>query len=388
MMNFRRQLLLAAVLLASVCSARSAEQLEKGIWTIPFTDDGVCIRIPVNCFGETLYFVVDTGASIPIFDTRFSERLGPETGNARMSTGAAIIAGAPIYSCPDLSVGDLFLTADKALCQSLRAVEMVTGERCDGILGISSLKNYIVTIDFDTGTLVVATTLKDEAKDSAIAVPLLPVKERHVAVDAILNNSHHVKLMIDSSDSAAISLNPADWAGVFADTEKSKFHPATMALVGGKTHPSVFARIGSIKLDRIEQKNLICAFAPNPNTQSALGLAFLRRYKATFDFTKQTLYLAPSKHCAEPDNPDMSGLHLLRKDEGTVVDSVDEGSAAASAGIQPGDKLQVINGEDTGSLKMAAIRQRLKAGNDREVRVQIARGSTRKDISFRLKAPF
>jgi hypothetical protein len=332
-----------------------------------------------------LYFVVDTGATVPIFDTRFSEQLGRSLREGHISTGADI-TGAQIYSCPELSVGNLSLTADKALCQSLRAPETVTGERCDGILGISCFKNYILTVDFDTHTLVIATALKNG--ESAIALPLLPIKGRHVAVDAVLNDRHHVKLMIDSSDSASISLNPADWAVVFAEAAKQKLQPANMAMVGGKTYPSVLARIGSIKLERIEQKNLICAFSPNPNTPSALGLAFFRRYKATFDFPNQTLYLAPSKHCTDQDNPDMSGLHLLRKDERTVVDSVDEGSPAALAGIQVGDKLRTINGEDTGSLSMAVIRQRFKAGNNREVHIQIARGSTRKDVSFRLKVPF
>jgi hypothetical protein len=86
---------------------------------------------------------------------------------------------------------------------------MVTGERCDGILGISSFKNYVLTIDFDTSTLVLARALKNQVKDNAMAVLLLPIKTRHVAVDAVLNNRHHIKLMIDSSDSASISLNPA-----------------------------------------------------------------------------------------------------------------------------------------------------------------------------------
>ena len=80
---------------------------------------------------------------------------------------------------------------------------MVTGERCDGILGISSFKNYVLTIDFDTSTLVLARALKNQVKDNAMAVLLLPIKTRHVAVDAVLNNRHHIKLMIDSSDSAS-----------------------------------------------------------------------------------------------------------------------------------------------------------------------------------------
>ncbi|MBA3830576.1 MAG: hypothetical protein H0X34_01520 [Chthoniobacterales bacterium] len=40
---------------------------------IPLFDDGVILRIPVKMFDEILYFVVDTGSSISMLDSKYRE---------------------------------------------------------------------------------------------------------------------------------------------------------------------------------------------------------------------------------------------------------------------------------------------------------------------------
>lgn len=376
----------ATVLLSLVCSGGSAEPSNKTAWTIPFTDEGVCIRIPVNCFGQTLYFIVDTGTTVPIFDTRFAQYLGEPIEEGRVNTTGVDLTGAKIYSCPDLSFNGLPLRADKALCQSLRTVWAVTGEHCDGILGILSLKQYAVTLDFDTRRLLIARALPEEAKQHAIALPLVSVERAYPAVDVLLNNRHSATLMIDSSDSCSISLNPADWNATFVGTDKSRFHPTSAAALESIPGGAMLTKLASLKLGTIEQTNLICTLIPNPQTPSTLGIGFLRRYKAVFDFPGQMLYLSPSKYSNEPDIADMSGLHLIRTEEGTVVYAVDEGSAAASADIRSGDKLLAIDGQKTNSMPLAAIRQHLKSGDGIEVHLELQRQSAHRDTVLRLRS--
>lgn len=385
MKNSLRQLVVAIFCVGLLFRADAGEGSPGGTRTISFLDDGVCIRVPVRVFDETLYFVVDTGTSVPIFDTRFLERLGPPTGQGHINTGVATVAGASFYSCPDLSVAGLQVTADRALCQSLRMVQMIIGERCDGILGMSFFKDYVLTIDFDSRTMAFAKTVDGELRKKAIALPLSSIRRSHVAVEAVLNNTYPATLMVDSSDSSSISLNPADWERVFGKAENPNIRTVTMAVVGGETRRSSIARIGSIKLGGIEQRNLICALTPNPDTPSTIGVSFLRRYITAFDFPNDVLYLVPSKHCNDPENPDMSGLHLLREDAGTVVASVDGGSTAAEVGIEPGDRMLKINTREAGSLSMATIRQLLKSADNPEVRLEIEHSSATKSVTLHLQ---
>src|SRR6185437_7870940 len=70
---------------------------------------------------------------------------------------------------------------------------------------------------------------------------------------------------------------------------------------------------------------------------STVGMLYLSRYIVTFDFPRDRLYLKKSRGYAEPCRTDQSGMSFKRVDNRTVVDSVDPGSPAAAAGLQPGD---------------------------------------------------
>jgi len=70
------------------------------------------------------------------------------------------------------------------------------------------------------------------------------------------------------------------------------------------------------------------------DSRSHLGLGIWSRHKVTFDFPHNKMYLKKSRQFDKVEEADMSGLHLLRIENKTVVYSVDVNSPAQKVGIK------------------------------------------------------
>ena len=81
----------------------------------------------------------------------------------------------------------------------------------------------------------------------------------------------------------------------------------------------------------------------------------------------------------------MSGLHLLRIENKTVVYSVDVNSPAQKAGIQSGDVILKIGDKDVNDWGMWELREVFKAGDNKSVTVTIQRGVDIKEIDILLR---
>ena len=81
----------------------------------------------------------------------------------------------------------------------------------------------------------------------------------------------------------------------------------------------------------------------------------------------------------------MSGLHFWRVDGRTLVHSVDADSPAANAGIKADDQILAVNGRKAEEAGLAALRNLLKSGDERQMEVRIRRGDGETVLMFRLK---
>jgi S1-C subfamily serine protease len=73
-----------------------------------------------------------------------------------------------------------------------------------------------------------------------------------------------------------------------------------------------------------------------------------------------------------------AGLKLSTPSEGYPIDSVLPGSAAAAAGIQPGDRLLKVNHEDATNAN--AVRQALSGSRERPLQLVLERGGRRWEV--------
>ena len=154
----------------------------------------------------------------------------------------------------------------------------------------------------------------------------------------------------------------------------------------------------------------------------SVGNQILSRFYIIFDYPNNTVYLRKNKNFNKPYVLDMSGLEVVHEgfefikhrvtnfiergdDGGTtinlsaevnylielhstfIIDQVRPNSPAEQAGVLGGDKLLKINGRRVGKMKLQDIKNKLQAGQDKEIKLQILRGEKMMNIGFRLVDP-
>ena len=110
---------------------------DETLQQVPFFDDGVMIRVPVNAFGKTLYFLVDSGFTFSAIDAGYKSFLGEPiatsfSGGTPIGTDTTL----PAFQCPEMSIAGKPLGLDKITCLDLKMPRLISGQQCDGILGM------------------------------------------------------------------------------------------------------------------------------------------------------------------------------------------------------------------------------------------------------------
>jgi len=360
--------------------ANSAEQTAQ----LPLLDEGVLIRVPVTLFGETHYFIVDTESSVSAIDASYRDRLvaSPWLGSTDISLFQTEVRA--LYQCPELSVGGIRADLQGVGCVDLGMMKRITGEQCDGILGMDFLQNYVVSMDFDKQTLTIGDRVPEDLTKGAARILLTRMANNRVGVPALLNRTLSLVLLLDSASTSSVCLGKANWNKL--GNPQAGTQRRLIAMIENPAAESFKLRLREMQVASDDYPNLLCSLWPREDaTSDHIGLAFLRRHVATIDFPNKTLYLRPGQHFRDADETDMSGLHLLREGERTFVYSVDEGSPAAAAGMKAGDVLVTLDGESVSAKKMRDIRQQLRAKDGVEVTLELRRNKHLVKVVFQLK---
>jgi hypothetical protein len=221
----------------------------------------------------------------------------------------------PAFIGAELSVGGMRTDLQGVVCVDLGMAKRITGEQCDGILGMDFLQNYVVSMDFDKQTLTIGDRVPEELTKGAARIPLTRMASNRVGVPAVLNKTLSLMLLIDSSSTSSVCLGKTNW-------NKSKSagkNKAFKAMIDNPAAESFKLRLREVQVASDDYPNLVCSLSPREDaTSDHIGLAFLRRHLATIDFPNKLLYLQPGQHFRDADETDMSGLHLLRDGEHVV----------------------------------------------------------------------
>jgi hypothetical protein len=362
--------------------------------SLPIPDDegeaavcplGDAFEIPATIFGETKHLVVDTGSDFAVLDVANRSRLGEPLALAPISTALSAGTEFPIYSCPGIRIASRQFAPLWTVCDDLHKLRLATGEPCDGILGRTCLRHYVVCFDCDEHTCSIGGPVPEGLKKRALAVPLKTVPtNRGLAADANLNGLGPFSLAIDSGDDGCITLNEHDWQIVFAHQEP-KTALVRVGALGNQVAQAKLARLETVQIGTNHYTNLIAGCLLEGSTlPSRLGQAFIRRHLLGIDFPNRTLYLAPGRHFADLARPNVSGLYPAKTVGKIVVYSVEEGSPAFRAGIRQDDRIISINGLEASSLRLNAFRQMLEAKPGTKIGVVVRRGEQTRQFQFAL----
>jgi predicted aspartyl protease len=219
------------------------------------SDIAMRMTVPVMIDGHGPFqFVVDTGADRTVISRQLADRLGlPPAGLATLHsmTGVAnvatvrmdrvVIAGliVPKINAPALDEGNL---------------------GAQGLLGIDSLKNRRIILNFTARTLTIAEPGTREPVDpDTIVVTARSRYGQLVLVDAEIDNVR-VTVIIDSGAQNTVG-NPALRQLLMKRHQKMVFTPTELIDVMGGHLPADIAAVNKVRIGGIELHQVVIAFA-------------------------------------------------------------------------------------------------------------------------------
>lgn len=275
------------------------------------------------------------------------------------------------------------------------------GADVQGILGYELFSRFIVSIDYARKELILTKPdrYKPKRRAEKIKISVEDTKPYFVTTIGVTDSAKvKVKLLIDSGASHGLILEPDsnDSLRVPDKYVKSIIGRGLGGVITGK-----IGRISSIAFGKFNVKDVIANF-PDPNSymdtlktsravyrNGAVGGELLSRFRVTFDFPKENLYLVKTNASKKKFYYNMSGLTLKAKGsklEHFEITDVREKSPADMVGIKVGDLVTKINGIPTDQLDLNSMNSFFNLKPGKKINVELDRQGEHLKKEFRLES--
>lgn len=273
----------------------------------------------------------------------------------------------------------------------LSEVEAAEGVDFDGLIGFEVFKRFVVEIDYAARTLTLTRPEAFRYAGNGTTVPFTfndrtPIVQGSVA-------SIPATFSVDTGSRSTLDLfGPFVAEHGLEKTLGPRFEALSGWGVGGgvrsKICPGTTLHLGDIVIPGVitalsQQKD--GAFTDR-YVAGNIGGGVLKRFTVTFDYTNKTMILEANTDFKNPDLYDQSGMWLNRADGGFVVADVTEDGAAATAGIQVGDRIVACDGTGATEVRLPTLREAFRTrptGSSIELTVESSSGQ--RDIKLVLK---
>ncbi len=285
-----------------------------------------------------------------------------------------------LFDAPEALLGSLNIQdCGEVVCIDLKMLSPVVGRKISGVIGMNFLKKYVVQINFDKGTLLFLQPTRDQNPHWGKELMINYDSFGTPGITGTMLNGVKVRFDIDTGANITGNLESMVFKEVLSKKE-IKTSEALSQTAAGLIHRRE-TRINDLSIGLFEYQDLIFG----ENNRSCLGLSFLSRHIVTFDFPNGRVYFEKGKEYKKVDETDMSGLHLLRISNETIVYLVDEGSPAQKAGVKAGDVILKLGNKDAKTYDIGELRGILMSGDKHKIMMKIKRSDDVKEVSFLLK---
>lgn len=339
---------------------------------------GEPIVLPVEVFQEKYQFVLDTGCNLSIFDNSFRDRLGKVVKQQHTLTPTGI---RPFehFSSPELKIGlrfpETFRSGDNVACADLSHARM--GGRGDemGIVGMDFLNTRVVRVNFDEGFAQIGhATNADRGQPTRIEM-----KSGRPWMRLSISSDGYHSFLIDTGNVGEIYLNSKLFARLSSQSRIVLKAPSRGAEIGKEI------RLRTGVLDSLEFGNhqfsniRVCE-----GTENAIGLNFLSRFDAQFDFPNRIAYFRAGRHITSPDRWNRAGLGVRRIDGRTLAAITDPAGAAAQSGLSDDDEIIEVNGLSANTLSLAQIRRLCSDPDANRLKISFQRSGSEMAVELEL----
>ena len=211
----------------------------------------------------------------------------------------------------------------------------------------------------------------------AVRIPLHFSRHEIPFFLARLGSASGVPVLVDMGSLTTTSVAAADSGRVFPDGWKRSVHHTLEGLHG--LEQVALIRLPYFEASGIVERDLLCDINYGAYADNSIGLEFLHKYRAIFDFPADSLILVPRAK-SPPNEADMSGIDIAVHRDVFVISHVEDDSPASLANLKPGTFIEAVDGVPAWKLRDPEVRAKLKKGDGETVTLRIREGGARRDV--------
>jgi hypothetical protein len=327
---------------------------------------------------EPVEFLLDTGAEITVFDSSLKEGGSQRVGSRTFQTAEGQLR-LDTYQCPVAKIGFLDLqTIGEIVFTDLSAIRGATGHDVRGILGVDFIGTFAVEVDFDHGIFRLWHAAPP-AWDEVSHFPIVNLRGTP-HLECSLPGGRREFFAVDTG--ADISTLRTDVFDPLVEDRHIRIAGDSAAAAAGGYVRSSSGILSSIELASFRHRDV----RVDRSAMSVLGLQYLSRFNVRLDLPKKRAYLKPSDRFSAIEGRATSRMTVLVSDGRKVVTDVQRYGAAHSAGVLPGDVLDVVNGQAVADADMFSLQRIFTSEPGARVELVILRGSQRIATTLILQA--
>jgi len=342
----------------------------------PFTYGSKAVLVKVCINGaQPVEFILDTGASSSLVDADYAYEIGlrPEgdaavegiaaTGSVRFARVNSIALAGPDQA--QVALRDFRV----AITDLAEDGQIILWRKPMGILGADFLSQFAVELNYDTQVV----TLHDPArfKPSPTATPIpFELNGGCPIVDMTVDDGCSGKFLVDVGNSFHFVVHGSMVRGchMIGDRQRQEVEVVGGGIGGGFI--STLCRLDSVRIGPFTWKEPVAALAlhttggiGSKDISGNIGNSVLERFKCTFDYAHQILYLEPGKRFGERDRVSRFGALFARLGPHVIAGDVLTGSAAYEAGLRWYDEIIAVDGKPLGRWSREDVDKFLEEGD-------------------------
>jgi hypothetical protein len=333
--------------------------------------------------GVPTSIVLDSGAGITVLDSAVSDRLGLRSTGAVPAQGVGGTTTAGIVEGVTLEIGGLVLGPVTAATIDLSDIARQLGREMPVILGKEVFHALTVDVDYPGARIRFHDPEHFQYAGKGHRLEVLPGVDGHRHVKMSVEGLPEAVFALDTGQGGALTVfrrytddnrllegrrtSRAQGGGVGGNIETTTGTLRSVALAGYELHdvPTAFHR------DDVGGAFDTAKLAGN------LGAGILNRFRVTFDYAHDCLWLEPGANFGEPLLRDRLGLDVWRDGDALVVAFVAPGSPAAAAGWQAEERITALDGAPVTADWWLSWAAWSRAGDGKDVRLTMSDGRER-----------